>query len=353
MKKMRLMTSTSILCLVSALLLGCNNRHMPAELQGDSGPKAGGERSNELTYEGAIKPIFEKCLSCHGAGNALGDWTKYETIIAKKDRIYDRVVVKKNMPPSSAPIKLTDSERGLIDRWIKAGAPEGEKLSHSEPLPPGEISPPGDAPPVEPQPPLEPPMGPPPPETFVAKCSACHGVDGLSQSDIVPNLAGQNPEYLKAQIDNFRSQDPARRRADLTMQVMEGIAAGLTDDEVQIVSSYYAGLTTSPEKKEFTPEQQNLISAGRVLAEQFCINCHKPDGRPGAFVLAPSLNGQRQAYLLNQLTALKSGARPNAIMNGILSAKDENQKEVFTLDKLEALSYYFHSLDVPTQKNRE
>lgn len=58
------------------------------------------------------------------------------------------------------------------------------------------------------------------------------------------------------------------------------------------------------------------LAAGKAKAEQVCAACHGANGvSVGAAI--PNLAGQKQAYLASQLTAFKSGARKNPIMNAI------------------------------------
>ena len=68
-----------------------------------------------------------------------------------------------------------------------------------------------------------------------ATCAACHGANGISPNDLWPNLAGQKPGYLVAQMKAFRDgkrQDP----------MMAPMAAGLSDGDIDDLAAYYAGL---------------------------------------------------------------------------------------------------------------
>jgi len=68
-----------------------------------------------------------------------------------------------------------------------------------------------------------------------APCAACHGAEGISPTDIWPNLAGQKMGYLIKQIKAFRDGD----RKD---PVMSPMAAGLSDDEIANLAAYYSSL---------------------------------------------------------------------------------------------------------------
>jgi uncharacterized membrane protein len=81
-----------------------------------------------------MKRIFAtRCVPCHAPGGALPNWTDYSVALAKKERIRERVINQKNMPPP-ANNKLTDEERVLIGKWLDAGAPQGDDQG-SEPQP--------------------------------------------------------------------------------------------------------------------------------------------------------------------------------------------------------------------------
>lgn len=68
-----------------------------------------------------------------------------------------------------------------------------------------------------------------------AQCAACHGVAGISPMGLYPNLAGQQKDYLKKQMNDFRSG----ARNDPTMKAMAG---GLTDIEIANLAAYYASI---------------------------------------------------------------------------------------------------------------
>ena len=64
-------------------------------------------------------------------------------------------------------------------------------------------------------------------------CSACHGVDGNSPNPLWPHLAGQHAAYLVKQLKAFKSgarKDP----------VMQGMAAPLSDQDMENLAAWYA-----------------------------------------------------------------------------------------------------------------
>ena len=72
----------------------------------------------------------------------------------------------------------------------------------------------------------------------VPACGGCHGPAGAGIPVQYPRLAGQFAEYVAAQLKGFkdgaRSNDPNG--------VMRGVAARMTDREIQAVAQYAAGL---------------------------------------------------------------------------------------------------------------
>jgi cytochrome c553 len=66
----------------------------------------------------------------------------------------------------------------------------------------------------------------------VTACQACHGANGVSRNQHVPNLAGQQAAYLVLQLQAFKSG--TRRNAS-----MEAIAAQLSEAEMNALAAYW------------------------------------------------------------------------------------------------------------------
>ena len=79
-----------------------------------------------------------------------------------------------------------------------------------------------------------------PPEQAAA-CVACHGEQGVSVMEQYPNLAGQHANYLAHALQQYR--DGVRTNA-----VMAGFAGQLSDEDIEVLSEYYAS-----QKGLFTP----------------------------------------------------------------------------------------------------
>ena len=72
----------------------------------------------------------------------------------------------------------------------------------------------------------------------VPACSGCHGPAGGGIPAQYPRLAGQFPEYIAAQLKGFKEG----ARANDANGVMRGVAARMTEREIQAVAQYAAGL---------------------------------------------------------------------------------------------------------------
>jgi cytochrome c553 len=82
-------------------------------------------------------------------------------------------------------------------------------------------------------------------ERNVAACTACHSPNGKGNAPAgFPSLSGQHPEYIAAQLRMYRKgyEDPAGRTNDGDSMIMRMTAFGLSDMEIEAVSSYAAGL---------------------------------------------------------------------------------------------------------------
>lgn len=153
----------------------------------------------------------------------------------------------------------------------------------------------------------------------IAACAGCHGAQGEGNvSTGFPAIAGQSPAYLAHQLRAYA--DGSRNNA-----VMGPIAKGLTPQDIDAVSSYYASLPPSASRPAAQPASEDVMKRGRVLATigddrigvQNCANCHGPGGIGGPPIY-PYLASQIGSYLVASLQEWKSGARktdPSQQMN--------------------------------------
>ncbi len=85
-------------------------------------------------------------------------------------------------------------------------------------------------------------------EEKAAACAVCHGKNGVSVSDGIPNLAAQRAKYLTAQLKAFRDETRKSR--------LMGIVASLLDDaDIDHLAAYFGGLPgAAPNAKSEIPE---------------------------------------------------------------------------------------------------
>lgn len=82
-------------------------------------------------------------------------------------------------------------------------------------------------------------------ERNVAACTACHSPSGKGNAPAgFPALAGQHADYTAAQLRSYRKgyEDASGRTNDGDAKIMRTTAFGLSDGEIEAVSSYVAGL---------------------------------------------------------------------------------------------------------------
>jgi cytochrome c553 len=162
-------------------------------------------------------------------------------------------------------------------------------------------------------------------------CESCHGPGGRSISPTFPRLAGQQKDYIVAQLQAFRD----KTRADPHAQTyMWGMAARLSDPTIDGIAAYYASQTPVASQPSASPETaagKKIFTEG-IPSESVpaCMACHGENAEGNGPI--PRLAGQHQAYLARQLEAFASMARANEIMH-------ENSKDLTPQQISEVTSY--------------
>ena len=157
----------------------------------------------------------------------------------------------------------------------------------------------------------------PPEVTALQVCSNCHGVDGNSVSPNFPRLAGQQPAYLVAQLENFRSH---HRSDPEGFEYMWGISHKLTDDQIKGLADYFAKQAARPN----AAVDANRVAAGKEIFENGvptkevppCKTCHGE--RAQGMATFPRLAWQHEDYLVKQLLVFReTEARPDTPMKQV------------------------------------
>jgi sulfide dehydrogenase cytochrome subunit len=70
-------------------------------------------------------------------------------------------------------------------------------------------------------------------QQLASACAICHGTDGRGDAKVLPPLAGMPREQIASQLRAFRDgQRPAT--------VMQQIAKGYTDEQIDALAAYFA-----------------------------------------------------------------------------------------------------------------
>ncbi|HET8748012.1 MAG TPA: c-type cytochrome [Ramlibacter sp.] len=161
--------------------------------------------------------------------------------------------------------------------------------------------------------------------TLALRCTMCHGARGVSTSD-VPNLAGQYAEVTYKQLIDY--QNGHRRHA-----LMQGLAAGLSEQDIRDLAAFYAQLPRPSPAGPATavPPLVNVGDPMRNIAP--CASCHGGiDKKPGS----PWLDGMSQAYLATQMQQFADGARRNDTLASMRNIARQMRPE-----EIEAVARYY------------
>ena len=129
-------------------------------------------------------------------------------------------------------------------------------------------------------------------------CSACHGQNGNSRSDMMPIIAGLDQAYFKRQIENYA----AGRRPSPEMEPYAKQIQFLGLDQI---AAYFNAQKRQPTLIRVAPA---AVAKGKVAAAQ-CVICHGEDGKGDASRLIPGLAGQPPGYLAQQMLLFKQDTR--------------------------------------------
>lgn len=148
-------------------------------------------------------------------------------------------------------------------------------------------------------------------------CAACHGLDGNSPNPIWPKLAGQHPQYLAKQINDFKGGV----RNDPLMSAQAALLA--TEQDVADVAAFFASQNQSTgQAKADAVEKGGQVYRGGNMAKGLpsCTGCHGPAGMGNPLAKFPRVSGQHADYLVKTLKDFRAGGRANdanSMMRGV------------------------------------
>ena len=144
-------------------------------------------------------------------------------------------------------------------------------------------------------------------------CFRCHGEDGNSRRDYVPNLASQNAAYLFTQFEKFASGE----RENF---VMSKLAGSLTADERVAIAVYFSDKPVLIRENRPAPDLK-----GQKIYQSLCFACHGERGHGGENY--PRIAGQPYEFLEQTLLKFRTGdaSRANSPMTAVVSNMKEDE----------------------------
>ena len=129
-------------------------------------------------------------------------------------------------------------------------------------------------------------------------CTACHGENGISQTENIPSLATQPDAFIQWQLVFFRSGTRKNEQ-------MQPVVEPLTNEDIRNLAAYFASLPPPAKKPDDDPDLS--MKGAQAAAGRRCASCHGDQyaGTKGVARIA----GQREDYLVKALHDYKSGAR--------------------------------------------
>ncbi len=133
----------------------------------------------------------------------------------------------------------------------------------------------------------------------LAYCEDCHGrsAQGFHGYFPIPRLAGQQPEYLRNQLEAFTE----RRR---TNNIMFNVAHSLSPSMIAALAADFRALNPPPlggGARHLVPTGEKIFQSGVPEANvAACAACHGPEAQGSGEI--PRLAGQLSDYVYNKLT---------------------------------------------------
>lgn len=167
-------------------------------------------------------------------------------------------------------------------------------------------------------------------------CSLCHGPGGITSSELFPQLAGQPAPYIVDQLKAFRDKTRSNQNA---RRFMWGIAAKLSDEDINNLAAFYASKTAVPlgkisDKAKYEAGKSIFTEGISDKGVPPCMDCHGEKGEGND--TTPRLGGQHESYLKRQLKIFFGKERPAATaMHDVVKGLTQND--------IDAIAYYLQA----------
>jgi cytochrome c553 len=176
-------------------------------------------------------------------------------------------------------------------------------------------------------------------EAKLEYCKTCHGLSGQGYLGYfpIPRLAGQQPDYIEAQLRAFIE----RRR---TNPIMFNVAHVLSPTMISSLANHFHHLNSPP----FGGAPRGAVAMGKRIYDEglpesnvpACSACHGAEGRGQNEI--PRLAGQLYPYMVGQLTGWsKERGQGTAVDTSAIMAPTAHN---LTRSQVEAVAAYVSSL---------
>jgi cytochrome c553 len=260
-----------LLCVALALALaGCTEKREAAA------PNPAAPKPPTAADMGAGKAIAERdCKSCHGL-DGKGVAPAIPHLAAQRERyLFASLKEYKEGKRKHAALKdmtgkMSEADLRNVAAYFASLPPiagaTGKDVKHSSPYDQG--------------------------KALATACAGCHGQDGNSKTPGTPSLAGQQPHYLVAAIQEYH-------RGDRKTGTMKSVLRDSDRLELENLALYFASQT--PVQR--TSQSRGDAAAGEPLTAM-CGGCHGAHG-VSTDAATPSLAGQDAQYLVNATNAYR------------------------------------------------
>ena len=139
-----------------------------------------------------------------------------------------------------------------------------------------------------------------------AVCTACHGANGEGNVALnSPKIAGQEPWYLRRQLELYRSGARGTASGDTFGMQMRPMAMSIVDAAaMENLIAHILTLQANPPEATVVGD----VAAGKA-AYALCAACHGPNAEGLEQLGGPRLTGQNDWYLVRQINNYKQGLR--------------------------------------------
>jgi len=300
---------------LSIALVGCAEKKEPAATA--AAPQIVGDVK-------AGKTIAEKeCKTCHGH-DGKGVAPAIPNLAAQRERyLFASLMEYKEDKRSHAALKemasrLSESDLRNVAAYFASlpavAGPVAQDVKHSSPYEKG--------------------------KALAAECARCHGEDGNSKAPGTPSLAGQQPHYLVAAIQEYH-------QGDRNISTMKSMARDTDKLQLENLALYFAVQT---------PVQRAAPARGDPAAGEpataLCGGCHGPRG-VSTDSATPSLAGQDAQYLVKSIKSYRTTRKNWGMQRYVaaLSDKDvENIAAFYAVQKPQAADQVPSSIQELAQK---